>query len=637
VNEIFKVTVSLSISGTLLMMILMLIRMISKKWTSKRWRYYIWLVVIARLLLPFSSEVSVVGDAFVKTTVYVTQFAMQPQEEKAPIAIVPAPKPEEVGNLPDDGANKFQMQSFFTRIISNLWIVWLLAALIMLVRKITIYQSFVKYVRAGSCPIEDIEQLETLGQIAEKEKVRTAIELSVNNLISSPMLIGFFKPCIVLPMTEFTGSDFSKIVLHEITHYKRRDMFYKWLIHFTICLHWFNPFVYIMGRSISHDCELACDEAVIQTLDAVERQSYGNALLNAVGAGGYKDKSASIALGESKELLKERLDAIMQYRKKSKHFLFLTVFLTVLLLCSFAFSGAYQLNALASGSEKNESTEMEYAIINGEKWYFIANETQLRAIADTEESLNNKYLLGNDIRITSDWIPIGTANVPFTGTFDGNGSTIRGLSMKNPADGVAGLFGYAKGAVFHNIELVDVDFSSAVQNPESKNEDAICAVPINCDMTDNRVYQLENYAKPVEMETLDFRGKTYYLVFTEEQLRAISAGQYSMDKNFMQQADIQMSSDEWIPIGTYDNPFTGVYNGNGYEIQGLTMKNPYAQIIGLFGYAKGAQIYNITMRNYDILSAGTKAENKGVAPIVVYPIENTKVYDNFVYPIESEK
>ena len=121
------------------MMILMLIRMISKKWTSKRWRYYIWLVVIARLLLPFSSEVSVVGDAFVKTTVYVTQFAMQPQEEKAPIAIVPAPKPEEVGNLPDDGANKFQMQSFFTRIISNLWIVWLLAALIMLVRKITIY------------------------------------------------------------------------------------------------------------------------------------------------------------------------------------------------------------------------------------------------------------------------------------------------------------------------------------------------------------------------------------------------------------------------------------------------------------------------------------------------------------------
>lgn len=156
-------------------------------------------------------------------------------------------------------------------------------------------------------------------------------------------------------------------------------------------------------------------------------------------------------------------------------------------------------------------------------------------------------------------------------------------------------------------------------------------------MTDNRVYQLKNSAKPVEMETLDFKGKKYYLVFTEEQLRTISAGQYGMDKNFMQQADIQMSTDEWIPIGTYDTPFTGVYNGNGYEIQGLTMKNPYAQIIGLFGYAKGAQIYNITMRNYDILSAGTKAENKGVAPIAVYPIENTKVYDNFVYPIESEK
>lgn len=636
-NEIFKVSVSLSISGTFLMMALILIRMISRKWTSKCWRYYIWLVIIARLLLPFSSEASVVGNAFVKTTAYIKQFAVQPQEEKAPIAIVPAPISEEGGTLPNDAANEFQIQSFFIMVFSNLWIVWLLVALIMLVRKITIYQSFVKYVRAGSRHIEDIEQLEALGQIAEKEKVRTAIELSVNNLISSPMLIGFFKPCIVLPTTEITGSDFSKIMLHEITHYKRRDMFYKWLIQFTICLHWFNPFVYMMSRSISRDCELACDEAVMRTLDAVERRSYGNALLNAVSAGGYRDESASVALGESKELLKERLDAIMQYRKKSKRFIILTIFLTALLLCGFAFSGAYQVNALADGSEKSESAEMEYAIINGEKWYFIVNETQLRAIADTAEGLNRKYLLGNDIRITSDWIPIGTAEAPFTGTFDGNGSTIRGLTMKNPTDGIAGLFGYAKGAVFHNIELVDVDFSSAGQNLENKNVKAICAVPIDCKMTDNRVYQLENSAKTVEMETLDFGGKTYYLVFTEEQLRAISAGQYGMDKNFMQQADIQMSTDEWIPIGTYDAPFTGVYNGNGYEIQGLTMKNPYAQIVGLFGYAKGAQIYNITMRNYDILSAGTKADNKGVAPIVVYPMEKTKVYDNFVYPMESEK
>lgn len=136
------------------------------------------------------------------------------------------------------------------------------------------------------------------------------------------------------------------------------------------------------------------------------------------------------------------------------------------------------------------------------------------------------------------------------------------------------MFGYAKGATFHNIELVDVDISSAGKSVKNKKVDAICAAPTDCKMTDNRVYPLENTVTPVEMETLDFKGKTYYLVFTEEQLRAISSGQYGMDKDFMQQADIQMSTDEWIPIGTHDKPFTGSYQGNGDEIKGLTMKIP---------------------------------------------------------------
>ena len=58
------------------------------------------------------------------------------------------------------------------------------------------------------------------------------------------------------------------------------------------------------------------------------------------------------------------------------------------------------------------------------------------------------------------------------------------------------------------------------------------------------------------MEALEFRGTTYYLVFNEAQLRSIGTGEYGMDQNYMQQADIQLSSDEWVPIGTWDNPFT---------------------------------------------------------------------------------
>lgn len=133
----------------------------------------------------------------------------------------------------------------------------------------------------------------------------------------------------------------------------------------------------------------------------------------------------------------------------------------------------------------------------------------------------------------------------------------------------------------------------------------------------------------VEMDTLTFRGKTYYLVFTEEQLRAVAAGQFGWDKNYMQQADIQLSSDEWLPIGTENEPFTGSYNGNGYGITGLTMKDSDAKLVGLFGYAKGAHFYNIVLRDVDIDDAGSSTDcNKDAICAVA---EDCRIYDNEVW------
>lgn len=75
-----------------------------------------------------------------------------------------------------------------------------------------------------------------------------------------------------------------------------------------------------------------------------------------------------------------------------------------------------------------------------------------------------------------------------------------------------------------------------------------------------------------------------------------------------------------------------MFNGNGSVIRGLTMKEPNAEIVGLFGVAEGAQIHNITMWDCDILSAGRKAESRGISPILVYGNGDTKSYDNFLYP-----
>lgn len=334
-NEMLKVVLSLSFSGSLLISILCLIRSLFKEWQSKSWRYYIWLVVLARLLLPFAPEANLMKTLFQEIDEKIEQIEVAWPPEQA---VVSTPEMYQNENTETEplGSSTFARNpvlNIFVVLSENIWGVWLTVALILFIRKITIYQSFIKYIRAGCIEVVDIDLLERLGDLVEQNNIKTMVELYTNSLISSPLLIGFFKPCIVLPFDDLSPADLEYTIRHELTHYKRRDMFYKWLVQFAICVHWFNPLIYLMGREIDRDCELSCDEAIIRELDPYGRKAYGDTLLNAMATGGdLKNSLASVTLNESKELLKERLDAIMNFKKRSKK-IKISLFLLTLLIC----------------------------------------------------------------------------------------------------------------------------------------------------------------------------------------------------------------------------------------------------------------------------------------------------------------
>lgn len=294
-NIFFKSILSLSLSGTLLIILMFLCKPLLKDRISKRWQYYMWVVVIVRLLVPFTLPVSPVNALFQKADRAIEQMTVN-----------------------SNGNRSHALPEELAVVLQNLWLVWLIGALLLLIRKITIYQGFVKYVRAGCLEVSDIGLLNRLAQYEEQIGVKTPVELWVNNLISSPMLIGFLKPCIVLPTTDLSDSDLRYTILHELSHYKYRDMFYKWIVQITLCLHWFNPFVYLMCKEIDRACELACDETIISRLETKEQKAYGDTLLNAMEARGvYGNSLASMTLYENKEMIKERLDAIKNFKKKS--------------------------------------------------------------------------------------------------------------------------------------------------------------------------------------------------------------------------------------------------------------------------------------------------------------------------------
>lgn len=99
------------------------------------------------------------------------------------------------------------------------------------------------------------------------------------------------------------------------------------------------------------------------------------------------------------------------------------------------------------------------------------------------------------------------------------------------------------------------------------------------------------------LETTIVDNKEYYLVKTEEDLQAIGT-QYPLSGNYILDNDITLS-DEWTPIGSSDAPFTGIFDGNGYIIDNLTVTKK-ADNMGFWGAAKGAVIKDLILENANI-------------------------------------
>ncbi len=342
-NEFMKTLLSLSVSGTLLLLIILGLKPFYKNKFSRRWQYYIWIIVALRFLLPLTPDITIVGGLFEKfDTVAVTGEASATQN--APVS--ENADNGEVKPLPanQDITTETAMHEPFNRYVL-LFFIWSALVLVLFVRKITIYQSFIQYIKAGNTEVSDIKVLNLLSDCEEKLNLKTRVELSYNPLIASPMIIGFFRPGIVLPVGKIEDKELSYIFVHELIHYKQKDMFYKWLIQIVVCVHWFNPFIYLLEKEVNKSCELSCDEKVISILDDEARREYGDTLLFFFRSDNfYKSSLASVTLTEGAEQLKERLGAIMNFQKKTKGGIFITLLLTAMLICGFTVSGAYVAN-----------------------------------------------------------------------------------------------------------------------------------------------------------------------------------------------------------------------------------------------------------------------------------------------------
>ncbi len=358
-NKIFLLFLSLSLSGSLIALCLFILKPFIKQHISKTWQYYISLIVIFRYLLPLGFETNLVGMMFDQAEGYTITESTTSQSENVMSSVQ-----SQTDEIPLENYDKpvtLYKTNTIQFILKWCWLVWIIPAVLLFIRKIIIYNRFLYTVKTGSKQIISTSVLTLYDEVCEKMNIKHAPGLFYNPRIATPMLVGIFRPAIVLPHLNDNKNELSYILQHELTHYKRFDIGYKWLVQVAVCIHWFNPLIHISSREIERNCELSCDEVVIQQLDNKEQRIYGDMLLNTIQAGKqHHNTFMTLTLGEDVDLIKERLDAIMKFQKKSKAIIVVSIILAAAICSGAAFAGGYYgsvTSSEGSGNKLNRTDE----------------------------------------------------------------------------------------------------------------------------------------------------------------------------------------------------------------------------------------------------------------------------------------
>ncbi|MCD8340527.1 MAG: M56 family metallopeptidase, partial [Clostridiales bacterium] len=168
----------------------------------------------------------------------------------------------------------------------------------------------------------------------EEHRLRRPLEVRVSDQITSPLTYGVRYPVILLPkqMDRQDGSALQYVLAHELVHVRRWDAVTKLLFAAALCVHWWNPLVWLLYILANRDVELSCDEAVLRQFGSGAGPVYARTLLRMAEPG---SPTLPFYNGFGKHVMKERIVAIMKFRRKSA---FLTIAALVLVVAAVVFA-----------------------------------------------------------------------------------------------------------------------------------------------------------------------------------------------------------------------------------------------------------------------------------------------------------
>jgi len=347
-RDIFIAVLVTSLAGTLLAGFVTIIKPFTRKIFSSSWHYYIWLIVLLVMVLPIKISLPQKSIAVPKNEMVFEDVQKAGSSEET--IVTDGGELHLISGTNESGKSE-NLKMYAYDKLNIISLIWFFGMIAFLFCTLTAYVIFLirlhKYSRVVSlCEIKCF---------TDKK-----ITIRKTDKISSPLMTGIFKPILLLPETSLSPNQLNNVLAHEMTHFKRKDILYKWFTVIVKCIHWFNPAVYCISRHIDMECEVSCDLAVLKEMDDEQEHCYIDTILALISAGNLKRNALTTGMASSKKTIKKRFTLIKNGKNlKNPARIISAVFAVVLFVTTLLASG------IMASETPDEKSNIHF-ICNGE-------------------------------------------------------------------------------------------------------------------------------------------------------------------------------------------------------------------------------------------------------------------------------
>ncbi len=284
---------------------ILMIKRILKNHISEKWQYRIYYLVFLLLTLPFVP------------LKYINFIGFSPNNENILKTISQNTNVTNFENTINSGDFAVSVKSHvdFFKIF---FVIWLIGAIILTV--VMVIGFIAMRQKRKNISMADYKIKNILYECKNISGIKKNINIALSD-VKSPVIFGMLKPIILVPyncVEKMSDSEIKYIILHELSHYKNKDILMNYLMCVFQILYWFNPLVWIIFKQMKIEREIVCDSSVLNMLDEDNYTDYGMTIIRFIETVPQKRVFAlSADMGGSKKHIKMRIEKIASFTKET--------------------------------------------------------------------------------------------------------------------------------------------------------------------------------------------------------------------------------------------------------------------------------------------------------------------------------